>query len=85
MEAHQIDEFIPHRCERADVHTTFRWERKERELVEDTGIDGRKMYIYLVTMRMARYCERGNNHSGSIRCAKFEINLMFNFKEKLLL
>jgi hypothetical protein len=48
MEAGQIEEFTPNRCERTDVHTKFRWERKKRELVQDTGVDRRKTYIFLV-------------------------------------
>ena len=48
MEADQIDEF--NRTDvREDVHAKFRWERKERELVEDTDVDGRKIHIFLVT------------------------------------
>jgi len=74
MEKDQIDEFIPHRCARTDVPTKFRWQRKERELVENTGVDERKICIFLVARKMARHCERVNNHTGSIPCAEFESN-----------
>jgi hypothetical protein len=46
MDANQIHEFTPHRCERTDVHTKFRLERKERELVHDKEVDGKKIFFF---------------------------------------